>query len=166
MCCIQSSRLFCCSGVHQFPSSILHWKISSIPFSHKSRGIPQVFLDLSLGWKEQTCFSWSILKEAFLIFLCPNLPFQWGTLKPFAFFRKLTLPLHSSLRFSDVEMQSFRDSLTFLPEKLHPGEAAQFSPPEPVSISGLGMEVIMIPKSTIGTFLNNLLMAKINAINR
>lgn len=112
----------------------------------------KLFLDLSLGWKGDFCLSWSILKEASLVFLHPTPPpFLWGhSPNPF----QTVDPVPSKhLRFSDVEMQSFRDSLTSVPEKLHPRERSPtFS--TWTSTSELGMEIITIPKFTIGTLLS------------
>lgn len=143
LCVLHSEiKTFLLFGHPSVSDSNITLKNKFYTISHISRGIPQVFLDLSLGWKEETCLSWSILKEASLIFFCPNLPFQWGTLNT------------PSLLFSDSwpcpfivvwDSQMLKCNLSgilwplFL-RSFTQGEEAQFSPPEPVSISELGME--------------------------
>lgn len=113
----------------------------------------KLFLDLSLGWKGDLCLSWSILKEASLVFLCPNPPFQWATLtKPFAFFRQLTLSLQS-IWDSQMLKCNLSGILWPLPERLHPRVRSPIFSTW-TSTSELGMEIITIPKSTISTLIS------------
>lgn len=113
----------------------------------------KIFLDLSLGWKGDFCLSWSILKEASLVSLHPTPPFLWGTLtKPFSDSWSCPFKAFEILRCWNAIFQGFSDLCSW--EASPQGKIPKFLHLNQYSTSELGMEIITIPKSTIGTLLS------------
>lgn len=112
----------------------------------------RLFLDLSLGWKGDLCLEVSWKKP--LWSFSTQIPLFSGEYSPnpLLFFRQLTLSLQS-IWDSQMLKCNLSGILWPVPKKLHPrGRSPIFS--TWTSTSELGMEIIMIPKSTIGTLLS------------
>lgn len=154
MCCIQSSRLllFRCPSVS---SSNITLKNKIYTISHISRGIPLVISWPKFGVERGDMSLLKYLERSLSDFFLPKPPFSVGehSTHPLLFSDSWPCPFivvwgsqMLKCNLSGILWPLFLRSFT-------QGEEAQFSPPEPGSISELGMKVTMIPKSTMAHFL-------------